>query len=141
MRKVILKGKTFLRVKIGEAGSLGGKTTLTVTKIAGKAVFTLYEPTTVLSEVDDYGAREFAESANMSGGPKTIARLFEIALAGKRLATAEVGKTISSGYAGSGDTVELHRVKNRIEFTAPCGQQGYLTVGEAKKLVEGLRSL
>lgn len=77
------------------------------------------------------------EYANVALGIKTTAAAFERALAGKTV----IVKNVASGYAyGPESSLALERTGSRIAFVAPCGAKGYITVGDAEKLVALLRS-
>jgi hypothetical protein len=73
-------------------------------------------------------------SANVLAGPKTLVRLFTDALAKK-----PVSEGVRSTYGI--EPLVLTRKGQRIEFRAPCGAYGYMTVREAEKLVEGIPTL
>ena len=75
-------------------------------------------------------------NANIALGIKTAARAFQDALDGKVVTLTNV-----RSFGQNSGTFALQRTGNRVEFVAPCGARGYITVTEAKKLIEVLRSL
>lgn len=84
----------------------------------------------------DNASEAVAELANLTGSPSLIVRLFQAALDGRKITSEKVG----SGYS-SRPSLRLERVGRRVEFEAPCGATGYLTVGEVEKLIEAIPTL
>lgn len=78
--------------------------------------------------------------ANVWVGPKTLVRMLESALAGE-LVNETVGTAYGESYRDATGDLQADKKGRYILFTAPCGATGKMTVREAEKLVEAVKSL
>lgn len=131
------KNYTILTVNLTRHGGVTGvQEQVNVLKLGRKVVFTQSSLEWLRGQLASGQLDHEEVDKNLVGSAKGIARLLERALDGKDAYSEQV----ESDYDSDEPSVSFTAASKRhIDFTAPCGARGYLTVNEATKLAAALR--